>query len=596
MPGRTRSRFPVTGEFHRADAEPVSAKGAGGGAGIIIGSPAARAWPAAALIAVSLASLLVVVPVLVAVVDADLVADGVRSGLGDPLGLAVIAAAMFGAFALRALAWIRLLGGVRLSQALAAVHVALGANHVLPFRLGEPLRIVSITRRTGASVGAATSTTLVVRSADVVSLVALGVLASPSVMVGQLGRWGLAVGGLVAAVGIVAARAVVVQSRGDQAVAPPDLLTLIQTSSAWLLEAVVVWQVASWFGFGLSPADAVLVLAVAVSAQLVAIVPAGVGTYEAAATVALVAVGVPAESAVALAIVLHGVKTAYSIAAGVVGVLVPAPGLFGRFRLPPGGPEPVGLDAAGSGPVMLFLPAHDEGPRIADVLARAPRTVRGREVLLVVVDDGSGDDTVDQAMTAGAHVIRHGTNLGLGAAVRTGLSHAVECGVSAVAFCDADGEYDPAELDQLVGPVLDGSAHYVVGSRFAGRIDHMLPHRRFGNRILTGLVRFVSRQSVTDGQSGYRALSVGAAERARIAHDYNYAQVLTLDLVGKGFGYHEVPITYAFRSSGQSFVRLGPYLRQVAPAVWRLVNANPTTTEEMPCTDIDVRPSPQPCS
>jgi len=190
------------------------------------------------------------------------------------------------------------------------------------------------------------------------------------------------------------------------------------------------------------------------------------------------------------------------------------------------------------------------------------------DVLALVVDDHSTDGTADLALAAGAKVVDC-IGTGLGAAVRTGLLEAVSLGAAVVVFCDADGEYDPAELPALVRPILDGEADYVVGSRFAGRIDRMHPHRRLGNRVLTVAVRLLARRPVTDGQSGFRALSAEAAACAEIVHDYNYAQVLTLDLVRKGFRYAEVPITYRFRESGRSFVRLPTYLRRVVPAVIR---------------------------
>jgi glycosyltransferase involved in cell wall biosynthesis len=224
-----------------------------------------------------------------------------------------------------------------------------------------------------------------------------------------------------------------------------------------------------------------------------------------------------------------------------------------------------------NGPVVLVLPAHDEAPRIAAVIDRLPATVCGRTTVCVVVDDGSSDGTGAIAMARGADVVRHETMRGLGAAVRTGFRRGIEIDASALAFCDADGEYDPAELERLVVPLAAGEAHYVVGSRFAGTIEHMRPHRRLGNRVLTALTRTVSRCTITDGQSGYRALSRAALDSAEIEHDYNYAQVLTLDLVSKGFGYCEVPITYRFRSSGRSFIRLVPYLRHVLPAMSRVV-------------------------
>ncbi len=245
-----------------------------------------------------------------------------------------------------------------------------------------------------------------------------------------------------------------------------------------------------------------------------------------------------------------------------------------RFRLLPPLPRRAGPPDP-TAPVLFFVPARDEETTVAAVIERAPRHVAGREVVVVVVDDGSSDRTAETAKAAGAEVVPHGYGRGLGAAVRTGLELAAGRGVAAVAFCDADGEYDPAELPVLVEPILGGRADYVVGSRFAGRIDRMLPHRRVGNRMLSTCLRVVTRCPVSDGQSGFRALSGRAAARAEIVHDYNYAQVLTLDLLAKGFGYLEVPISYRFRTNGRSFVKLPRYLSAVVPAVWRELNDAP---------------------
>ncbi len=223
-------------------------------------------------------------------------------------------------------------------------------------------------------------------------------------------------------------------------------------------------------------------------------------------------------------------------------------------------------------PVAFFLPAYDEEATVADVVSRMPDEVSGHPVVAMVVDDGSSDATAERAAAAGARVERFGANQGLGAAVRHGLALGVGLGAVAVAFCDADGEYAPEELDRLVAPILADEADYVVGSRFAGdrRARRMRPQRLVGNRLLTLAVRRLTGLGVTDGQSGYRALSGAAAAAAEVAHDYNYAQVLTLDLVAKGFRYAEVPISYRFRTEGRSFIRLLPYLRHVGPAVWRL--------------------------
>ena len=240
-------------------------------------------------------------------------------------------------------------------------------------------------------------------------------------------------------------------------------------------------------------------------------------------------------------------------------------------RLPP--PKRRQPSPPGPGPVVLFLPAHDEEASVAAVVRRVPSQVMGRPVTCLVIDDGSTDATAAVAERAGAVVVRVGANRGLGAAVRRGLAEALALGAAAVAFCDADGEYDPQELELLVRPILEGRADYVVGSRFAGDIRRMLPHRRLGNLLLTRLLAFVARTPVSDGQSGFRALSREAAAAAEILHDYNYAQVLTLDLLAKGYRYLEVPISYRFRDTGRSFVRPARYLARVLPAVYRELNS-----------------------
>jgi glycosyltransferase involved in cell wall biosynthesis len=219
--------------------------------------------------------------------------------------------------------------------------------------------------------------------------------------------------------------------------------------------------------------------------------------------------------------------------------------------------------------VVLFFPARNEAESVAGVVGRVPASVCGRSVECVVVDDHSTDATARLAAGAGARVVTNHGPGGLGAAVRLGLADAVERGAAVVAFADADGEYAPEELERLVAPILAGAADYVIGSRFAGDIGRMLPHRRFGNRVLTLALSALARRPISDGQSGYRALSRAAAASADIVHDYNYAQVLTLDLLRDGFRYSEVPISYSFREHGRSFVRLDRYLRKVIPGVVR---------------------------
>ena len=222
--------------------------------------------------------------------------------------------------------------------------------------------------------------------------------------------------------------------------------------------------------------------------------------------------------------------------------------------------------------LAVVIPAKDEEATLGELLERVARVrVTGHELLPIVVDDGSTDGTAAVAEAAGALLVRHPENRGLGAAVRTGLRAAVEAGASAVAYLDADLEYFPEDIPRLVEPVLAGRAEYVLGSRFSGRsrdVRKMKLHRRAGNLFFTGLLVLLTGRRMTDGQTGMRAFSREAAERAEIVHDYNYAQVLTLDLLRKGFRLEEVAIRYKLREHGESFIKWS-YPAKVLPGIWR---------------------------
>ncbi len=518
---------------------------------------------------------IVALVVMVRTVDGDAFVDAVQQATGHPGGMALALGSFAAAFLLRAAAWQRVLPTLGFGQSLAGIHVALGANHVLPFRMGEPLRVISAVRRAPIGFEAAAASTVTLRALDLVAVVAIGLAAAPAVYLGLVG-WGIAVAaivfGSIAVAGWWWLRTVAAKLPD---VRMPGVVAVGASLTAWLAEAVLVWQVAGWAGIDLTPSEALVVTTVSVAAQVVAVAPGGLGTYEAAGVAAYVAVGHDPELALVAALGAHALKTVYSIVTGLVAVFAPAPGLVGRLRLGrPNGSitsEPIPAE----GPVVLFMPAYNEEASVGACIRRTPGEVLGRPVEVLVIDDGSADATAARAAEAGADVIELGTNQGLGAAVRVGLAEGVRRGASAVVFCDADGEYPPEELATMVEPILDGRADYVTGSRFLGHIEHMRPHRRVGNLVLTRLLSVVARRRISDGQTGYRALSPTAAASAEVIHDFNYAQVLTLDLLAKGYRHAEVPISYRFRTTGDSFIKLGPYLRKVVPAVYRELNAAP---------------------
>ena len=499
----------------------------------------------------------------------------VRSLADAPLGLTIALGCYATAFGLRAMAWRTSLPGLSSGQSWAALHVSLLGNHVLPLRLGEVLRVTSVLRRTDLQTRPVVASAVTLRAADLLAVAGLAVLAVPGLVTRLVGPWWWVFAAIAAAAVVAGLVWSVRLAAGGAEVRIPPPLACLAVVAAWILEAMVIYEISRAASHPLTLAEAIAVTAVTIVAQAVAVTPGGIGTYEAAATAAMTAIGVPAGTAFAIALTTHAVKTVYSLAVGAVALVVPAPTYWGRWRLPRVLPtSPPAAPVAQNAPVVAFLPVHNEEATVGGVVANLFAQELGRPLVVIVIDDGSTDASAARAERAGATVLAQPRNLGLGAAVRRGLAEAMQYGPAAVLYLDADAEYAPADAPAVLGPVLAGEADYVVGSRFAGQIGRMLPHRRFGNWVLTRWVRWLTRRrDLTDGQSGCRAFSPAAAAAAEIVHDYNYAQVLTLDLLAKGFRYAEVPIRYSFRDSGTSFVRLGRYLGHVIPAVHRELNS-----------------------
>jgi len=164
--------------------------------------------------------------------------------------------------------------------------------------------------------------------------------------------------------------------------------------------------------------------------------------------------------------------------------------------------------------VMVGIPAYNEEAAVADVVESA----RMYADTVLVVDDGSDDDTAYQAREAGATVVEHALNSGYGAALQTLFAEANERGVDHLAVVDADGQHDPSDVPQMVERQRETDAELVIGSRFTdgGETDAPL-YRRFGLsvvNVLTNLSMGVVRPSsaVSDTQCGFRVYSRGAIE------------------------------------------------------------------------------------
>ncbi len=203
---------------------------------------------------------------------------------------------------------------------------------------------------------------------------------------------------------------------------------------------------------------------------------------------------------------------------------------------------------------LAIVPAFNEEASVGRVIDEIRAVDPGFEI--VVVDDGSTDRTAGVADDRGAHVIRLPFNLGIGGAVQTGYRYAFEQGFDLAVQVDGDGQHDPAQLQEILAPVLDGRADLVVGSRFAGPGAYRsTAARRIGIRIFAGVVSAVVRQRVTDTTSGFRAVNRKgiALFAADYPHDYPEVEA-TVMCVKHKLRLMEVPVEMRERSGGRSSI------------------------------------------
>jgi len=218
--------------------------------------------------------------------------------------------------------------------------------------------------------------------------------------------------------------------------------------------------------------------------------------------------------------------------------------------------------------IAVLIPAHDEGPRIArtvSAVASLPQVTR-----IVVVDDGSDDDTADLAAEAGAKVVRLQFNVGKGAALEAGASRVADADI--IVLLDGDLAEAAVQAEKLIGPILDGSADMTVAT-------FPRPEGKAGFGLVKGLARWgIARMGggwLADAPlSGQRALSSECFESVRpFATGYGVEVALTIRALRRGFRLLEVPTTMSHAATGRDvagFVHRGRQFVHVALALTKM--------------------------
>lgn len=208
--------------------------------------------------------------------------------------------------------------------------------------------------------------------------------------------------------------------------------------------------------------------------------------------------------------------------------------------------------------LVIVLPAFNESASIADVLNSIPASFPGvKELSVLVVDDGSTDDTKTLAKRNGAMVVSHNLNLGVGAAFQTGVNKALELNADIMVNMDSDGQFDPCDMNKLLTPIIEGEADFVTASRFidADLKPKMTWIKYLGNKIMSRLISGLTKQRFHDVSCGFRAYSREALLRMNLFGKFTYTQETFIDLAFKGLRIREIPVRVrGVREHGKSRV------------------------------------------
>jgi glycosyltransferase involved in cell wall biosynthesis len=203
-------------------------------------------------------------------------------------------------------------------------------------------------------------------------------------------------------------------------------------------------------------------------------------------------------------------------------------------------------------PVAVVIAAYNEQGVIGSVVDALPATICGLATTAVVVSDGSADGTVAEGREHGALVADVPVNRGQGAALRLGYRLAREGGARYIVTTDADGQYNPAEMERVLAPVVAGDADFVTGSRKLGSQETKDLVRRLGTWVFAQTITVLTGEHITDSSFGLRAMRAEVTGVVRLEQPQYQSAELLIAVLARGFRVSEVPATIHKRQVGES--------------------------------------------
>jgi glycosyltransferase involved in cell wall biosynthesis len=194
--------------------------------------------------------------------------------------------------------------------------------------------------------------------------------------------------------------------------------------------------------------------------------------------------------------------------------------------------------------LIIQIPCYNEAQTLPQTVADLPTHLDGIDAIeLLIIDDGSRDETVAVAQAVGVHhIVHHPRNLGLAQAFATGLEAALARGADIIVNTDADNQYVGAEISRLIEPILAGRAQLVIGDRGVGKLTAFSPTKRLLQQLGSWVVAQAAAVPVPDAASGFRALTRDVALRTLVLSDYSYTLETLIQAGARRVAIEFVPI------------------------------------------------------
>lgn len=223
--------------------------------------------------------------------------------------------------------------------------------------------------------------------------------------------------------------------------------------------------------------------------------------------------------------------------------------------------------------LIIQIPCYNEEATLGLTLSQLPKSIPGIDCIeILIINDGSVDQTVDVAKACGVHhIVNFEYNQGLAKAFMAGLEASLKAGADIIVNTDADNQYCAEDIHLLVEPILRGDAEMVIGERPISQIQHFSPAKKFLQKLGSWVVRLASNTKIPDAPSGFRAISRSAAMQLNVFSEYTYTLETIIQAGQKGMKITSVPIrTNEFLRPSRLVKSIPVYIRRSILTIFRI--------------------------